>query len=137
MAAKTIYAAGLDAGSRTTRMVICVLEDGRLRVVGCAAAESQGWIKGKIADQRAVTDTILAALREAARRRPVRAHRRRQQSARVPQLQLPRAQPGQRRNFAGGVRLLQAHRSAIAAPSKSFVVSPPSLCVEYVSVTRL
>jgi cell division protein FtsA len=65
MAAKTIYAAGLDAGSRTTRMVICVLEDGRLRVVGCAAAESQGWIKGKIADQRAVTDTILAALREA------------------------------------------------------------------------
>jgi cell division protein FtsA len=65
MAAKTIYAAGLDAGSRTTRLVICVLEDGRLRVVGCAAAESQGWIKGKIADQRAVTDTILAALREA------------------------------------------------------------------------
>ena len=65
MAGKTIYAAGLDAGSRKTRLVICVLEDGRLRVVGCSAVESQGWLKGKIADQGALTQTILAALREA------------------------------------------------------------------------
>ena len=32
MAAKPIYAVGLDAGSRRTRMVICVLENGRLRL---------------------------------------------------------------------------------------------------------
>lgn len=65
MAAKPIFAAGLDAGSRKTRLVICVLEDGRLRLVGVAAVESQGWLKGRIADQRAVTETILSALREA------------------------------------------------------------------------
>jgi cell division protein FtsA len=65
MASKTIYAAGLDAGSRKTRLVICTLEHGRPRIVGWAAVESQGWLKGKIADQGAVTDTILAVLREA------------------------------------------------------------------------
>ena len=65
MAAKPVFAAGLDAGSSRTRLVICVLENGRLRIVGSSAVESQGWLKGRIADQRAVTDTILAALREA------------------------------------------------------------------------
>src|ERR1700722_1103420 len=65
MSAKPIYAAGLDAGSRRTRMVICTLEEGRLRFLGGASIESDGWLKGRIADQRAVTDCILAALREA------------------------------------------------------------------------
>jgi cell division protein FtsA len=65
MAVKPIYAVGLDAGSRRTRLVICVLEAGRLRFLGGASVESQGWLKGRIADQRAVTDCILAALREA------------------------------------------------------------------------
>jgi cell division protein FtsA len=65
MAAKPTFAAGLDAGSHKTRLVICVLEDNRLRIVGSAAVESQGWLKGRIADQRALTDSILAALREA------------------------------------------------------------------------
>lgn len=65
MGAKTVYAAGLDAGSRKTRMVVCALDGNRLRIVGYAAVESQGWLKGKIADQGAVTGTILAALREA------------------------------------------------------------------------
>jgi cell division protein FtsA len=65
MAVKPVYAAGLDAGSRKTRLAICVFEHGRLRIVGYAAAESQGWLKGRIADQGAVTETILAALREA------------------------------------------------------------------------
>src|SRR5579872_3921926 len=65
MAAKTIYAAGLDAGSHKTRLVICVVEEERLRIVGCSAVESQGWLKGRIADQSAVTGCILAALREA------------------------------------------------------------------------
>ena len=65
MAAKPVYAAGLDAGSTKTRLVVCVLEDNRLRIVGSAAVESHGWLKGRIADQRAVTDTIRAALHEA------------------------------------------------------------------------
>ncbi|PWU01189.1 MAG: cell division protein FtsA [Terriglobia bacterium] len=65
MAGKPTYAAGLDAGSRTTRLVICILEEGRLRLLGSSAAPSHGWLKGRIADQKAVADSILAALREA------------------------------------------------------------------------
>jgi cell division protein FtsA len=65
MAVKPIYAAGLDAGSRQTRLVICVLENSRIRLVGASAVESQGWAKGRVADQQAVTESITAALREA------------------------------------------------------------------------
>jgi cell division protein FtsA len=67
MPAKPIYAVGLDAGGSQTRLVICVLEENRIRFLGCAAVESQGWVRGKIADQRAVTESVLAALREAER----------------------------------------------------------------------
>ena len=65
MAAKPIYAAGLDAGSRKTRMVICLVEHGRIRLLGASVVPSQGWFKGKIADPKAVSASILAALREA------------------------------------------------------------------------
>ncbi|MGD0773570.1 MAG: cell division protein FtsA [Candidatus Solibacter sp.] len=65
MAVKPIYAAGLDAGSRQTRLVICVLEKNRIRFVGASAVESQGWAKGRVADQQAVTESIIAALRDA------------------------------------------------------------------------
>jgi cell division protein FtsA len=65
MAAKPIYGAGLDAGSRTTRLVVTALEGGRMRFLGSGAAESRGWVKGRIADQTAVSDSILRALREA------------------------------------------------------------------------
>ena len=65
MAAKPIYAAGLDLGSRHTRLVICVLENSRIRFVGASAVESQGWAKGRIADQQAVAESVNAALRDA------------------------------------------------------------------------
>ena len=65
MAVKPIYAVGLDAGSRRTRLVICLMEDERIRLLGSAVVESSGWLKGRIADQQAVSDCILAALREA------------------------------------------------------------------------
>ena len=64
MAVKPIYAAGLDAGSRQTRLVVCVLENSRIRFVGASAVESQGWAKGRIADQQAVAESVTAALRE-------------------------------------------------------------------------
>ena len=64
MAVKPIYAAGLDAGSRQTRLVVCVLENSRMRFVGASAVESQGWVKGRIADQQAVAESMTAALRE-------------------------------------------------------------------------
>ncbi len=65
MAVKPIYGVGLDAGSRRTRIVVCVLEGGRLRFLGCGAALSHGWQKGRIGDQAAVADSIRTALRQA------------------------------------------------------------------------
>ena len=65
MAAKPVYAVGLDAGGRWTRLAICVVEHGRLRFLGAGEVESRGWAKGTIADQQAVAQSILAALREA------------------------------------------------------------------------
>ena len=62
---KATFAVGLDAGGGQTRLVICLLEENRIRYLGHAAVESQGWVRGKIADQKAVADSILAALREA------------------------------------------------------------------------
>lgn len=64
-AVKPLLGVGLDAGSRWTRMVICVLEKGKLRFLGSGCAPSHGWQKGRIADQTAVADSIRAALREA------------------------------------------------------------------------
>lgn len=61
----TFDAVGLDAGSAWTRCVICRLEDNRLRLLGCGSVPSRGWAKGLIADQTAVADCMLAALREA------------------------------------------------------------------------
>lgn len=62
---KTFEAVGLDAGSAWTRCVICQLEEGRLRFLGCGQAPSQGWVKGRISDQGAASDSLLAALRQA------------------------------------------------------------------------
>jgi cell division protein FtsA len=65
MTSKTMYAVGLDAGSRTTRAVICVLERGRMRFLGAGSAPSEGWMKGRIADQVAVSESIRCAIAEA------------------------------------------------------------------------
>ncbi len=65
MATKPIFAAGLDAGSRKTRLAICILEKNRLRFLGCGCADSYGWEKGRIADQNTVAESVLAALRDA------------------------------------------------------------------------
>jgi cell division protein FtsA len=65
MAGKPIYAIGLDVGSSKTRLVVCLLEEGRMRLLGCGSVVSQGWQKGKIFDHRKVTESVLAALSEA------------------------------------------------------------------------
>ena len=62
---KPIYGVGLDAGSRRTRIVICALEGPRLRFLASGAAPSEGWQKGRIADQGAVAGSMRAALRQA------------------------------------------------------------------------
>jgi cell division protein FtsA len=65
MAGKTLIAAGLDIGSTQTRLLVCALEKGCLRLIGCGVVPSQGWVKGRIFDQKAVTESILVALSEA------------------------------------------------------------------------
>jgi cell division protein FtsA len=65
MEEKPIYAVGLDAGSCQTRFAVGVLEPSGLRVIGFGQAESEGWVKGRIADQRAAADSILRAVRDA------------------------------------------------------------------------
>ncbi len=62
---KTFDAVGLDAGSALTRCVICQLEGDRLRFRGAGSAVSRGWLKGRITDQTAAADSMLAAIREA------------------------------------------------------------------------
>ena len=62
---KTYNAVGLDAGSAWTRCVICLLEDNCMRFLGCGSVPSRGWAKGLIADQSAVSECMLAALRVA------------------------------------------------------------------------
>lgn len=71
MQAKNLYPVGLDLGGARTRCVITSLENGRIRFLGAGEVESHGWAKGKIADQRAVADATLAALREAERQAQV------------------------------------------------------------------
>jgi cell division protein FtsA len=65
MPAKPIYGIGLDAGATCTRVVACLCEEGRVRFLGAGLAESRGWFKGRIADQKAVTASIIEAVKEA------------------------------------------------------------------------
>ena len=65
MEEKPNYAVGLDAGSLHTRFMMGVLEPSGLRLIGFGETESEGWVKGRIADQRAASESILRAVREA------------------------------------------------------------------------
>jgi cell division protein FtsA len=47
--------------------VICALEDSRLRFLGYGEAESEGWIKGRLSDAVAVSQSMRAAIQEAER----------------------------------------------------------------------
>ena len=58
-------AVGLDLGSSRTRCAVCLVEDERLRFLGYGDCESRGWVKSRVADQNAVTECVLEALRQA------------------------------------------------------------------------
>lgn len=64
---KIFDAVGLDAGSAFTRCVICQLDRDLLRYRGSGAAVSRGWQKGRITDQTAAAESMLAAIQEAER----------------------------------------------------------------------
>lgn len=65
MSTKSIFAAGVDAGSTFTRCVIAALEGDRFRFLGYGCVPSQGWSKSRIADQQAVSDCVMAAVVQA------------------------------------------------------------------------
>ncbi|MEZ5401365.1 MAG: cell division protein FtsA [Bryobacteraceae bacterium] len=71
MATKPKYAVGVDAGSSRTRCVICVVEDHRLRFLGAGSVPSQGWQRGQVTDPKALSASILAAVKEAETRAKV------------------------------------------------------------------
>lgn len=62
---KPILAAGVDAGSSRTRCVILAVEDERVRYLGHGEHVSRGWIKGKLADQQSVAESVRWAVRGA------------------------------------------------------------------------
>lgn len=61
MSTKSIIATGIDLGSTFTRCVISLLENDRLRFLGYGSVPSEGWKKSRIADQRVVSQCVLAA----------------------------------------------------------------------------
>ncbi len=65
MAGNPVLAAGVDAGSARTRCIIVSLEEARVRLVGFGEVPAAGWKKGRIADQKALSGSILRAVREA------------------------------------------------------------------------
>lgn len=65
MSTTPVFAAGLDVGSSWTRTVIAVLERRRPRIIGYGAARSRGWSRGRIVDQQAASECILASVEEA------------------------------------------------------------------------
>ena len=62
---KARYAVGLDLGSASTRCVILLLEDNRMRFLGHGEVASTGWQKSRLADQQALTASVQAAVRRA------------------------------------------------------------------------
>lgn len=58
MANKPNYAVGLDVGSAWTRCVICEAVDGGLEFRGHGLFDSKGWLKGRVSDQKAITESI-------------------------------------------------------------------------------
>jgi cell division protein FtsA len=65
MTTKPILATGIDAGSNYTRVMIGLVEDERLRFLGCGCAPAAGWSKSRIVDQQAVSKSVLAAVEQA------------------------------------------------------------------------
>lgn len=63
--AKPQYAIGLDAGSSRTRCLIGLLENSHIRLLGGGEAASQGWTKGRLTDQRLLSEAIRKAVDEA------------------------------------------------------------------------
>jgi cell division protein FtsA len=67
MATKTRLAVGLDLGSHSTRMLICAVENESIRFLGFGEAPSNGWNRGRLHDQKALAESVRAAMQQAER----------------------------------------------------------------------
>ena len=68
MSTKQIVAAGLDIGSTRTRCMIALLDGNeRFHYLGHGSVPSQGWARGRIVDQEAVSRCVTAAVELAER----------------------------------------------------------------------
>jgi len=65
MAENKNYAVGLDVGSAWTRCLIAEVVDGCLEFRGHGLVESKGWIKGRVSDQKAITESVRLAVQMA------------------------------------------------------------------------
>jgi len=68
---KPRFVTGIDIGSSRTRCAICAVEDQKLRFLGAGSVISQGWHRGRVADPKAISSSILAAVKEAETRAQV------------------------------------------------------------------
>jgi len=68
MGSRVQYVAGLSPGRSRTRCVICALENDSLRFLGAAETASSGWMRERLADPKAVSETVGQTVREAGRR---------------------------------------------------------------------
>ena len=65
MTEKTTYAVGLDVGSAWTRCLITEVVDGGLEFRGHGHFESKGWHKGRVSDQKSISENIRWAVQMA------------------------------------------------------------------------
>jgi len=64
---KTNLAVGVDAGSSSTRCLICAIDDGYLKLLGFGESGARGWSKGRLSDQTAVRESLVEAVQAAER----------------------------------------------------------------------
>ncbi|MBI4908258.1 MAG: cell division protein FtsA [Acidobacteria bacterium] len=64
---KQHLAVGVDLGAGRTRCVILSVEHGELRFLGCGEAPAKGWLKGRVADPQAISESVQYAVRAAER----------------------------------------------------------------------
>jgi cell division protein FtsA len=67
MASKTQLAVGVDPGSSRTRCIICALDGDQIRYLSHGLSHSAGWAKGRVTDQKALSESIRAAVTDAER----------------------------------------------------------------------
>jgi hypothetical protein len=67
LAGRAQTAVGLDVGRSGVRCVVCGLDSEQFYFLGCGAAESKGWNRGRVHDQQAITESVRAAVDEAER----------------------------------------------------------------------